>query len=67
MKHPILQITPRKTKGLRCRDVGSHGNPSPNSTGHGFYKPTRKRQAVTETDDISGVRSGTVSLKLKPT
>ena len=51
MKHPILQITPRKAEGLSCRAVGDD-NPSPNSTGHEFYKPPRKRQAVTEVDGV---------------
>jgi len=49
---PHTSNDPKKTEGFRCRAVGEHDDPSPYSTGHGFYKPPRKRQAVTEVDDV---------------
>jgi len=49
---PHILYNPKKTQGLSSHAVGDHDDPSPNSTGYGFYKPPRKRQAVTEVDDI---------------
>lgn len=49
---PHTSNNPKKTQGLRCCAVGDHDDPSPYSTGHGFYKPPRKRQTVTEVNDV---------------